>query len=120
MADQMIVSVDLPLAKIYKNAFLFFLLRFGPCLGLIGVLVILMVIFPFALFATTAYFAYAMAIIFYLTVAHALTQYMFAFFTGELISEFIGKAPSAADEEEDEASLEDEIFEEMAEEKDAD
>ena len=120
MADQMIVSVDLPLAKIYKNAFLFFLLRFGPCLGLIGVLVILMVIFPFALFATTAYFAYAMAIIFYLTVAHALTQYMFAFFTGELISEFIGKAPSAAEEEEDEASLEDEIFEEMAEEKDAD
>ncbi|MBQ4271983.1 MAG: DUF624 domain-containing protein [Clostridiales bacterium] len=129
MVDQMIVSVDLPLAKLYKNAFLFFLLRFGPCLGLIGVLILILVVFPFALFSTTTYFAYAIAIIFYLILAHAVTQYMFAFYTGELISEYIGRAPSATDEtaedsdeddedDEEEAGIEDEIFKEMTEEKD--
>ncbi|HAW16211.1 MAG: DUF624 domain-containing protein [Clostridiales bacterium] len=113
MVNQMIVSVDLPLSKMYKNAFLFFLLKFGPCLGLIGIMFLMLVVFPFALFVTTTYFAYAIAIFYYLTLALAVVQYMFAFYTGELINEYIGKAPSASvTTEEEEEEKEEETEEE--------
>lgn len=89
MVYTMIVSRDIPLPKIYKNAFLFFLMKFGPCLGLLAVLIIFLIVVPAMLLVTTTYFAYAIVVFYYLTLIFGVIQYSFSFFTGELINEYI-------------------------------
>lgn len=102
MVYQMIVSVDMPLHKMYRNAFLFFIIKFGPCVGIISMVFIFLMLIPFALIATTTYAAYGVLFFYYTTLIMAFIQYMMAFFTGELITSFIGKAPGAEDDEDDE------------------
>lgn len=89
MVYQMIVSNDLPLRKIYMNAFLFVLLKFGPCLGLVGIMVLLLLVVPFLLLVTTTFFAYAIVVFLYLILVFSFIQYMFAFATGEFIKQYI-------------------------------
>lgn len=108
MVNTMIVSVDMPLHKMYRNAFLFFLIKFGPCVGLLGIIVLMLLVIPFALILTTTYAAYGFLVFYYLTFVFFFIQYMLAFFTGELISTYIGKAPSASDEEFDDLDDDDE------------
>lgn len=100
---QMIVSVDLPLSKIYKNACLFFFLKFGPWIGIWAVAMCLLLLVPFLLLFTTTYFAYAVTVFYYLTVVCSLVQYMFSFYTTELIGIYIGKPKSYDDIGDDEA-----------------
>lgn len=110
MVYQMIVSIDLPLKKIYMNAFLFFLIKFVPCVGLIVVEVLLLIVVPLLLFASTTYFGYALAIILYLTFSFGFCQYMLAFFTGEMIKNYIvtkldnGNTDASEDDETDDES----------------
>lgn len=85
----LIVSVDLPLTKIYRNAFLFFLLKPGPCLGLILAEFVALLAIPYLLLFTTVYFAYAIAVFYYLILIFAVTQYMMAYFAGEMIKTYI-------------------------------
>ena len=89
MVYTMIVSRDISLKNIYKNAILFFLLKFGPCIGIILLLIVTLIIIPAMLMVTTTYFAYAVVVFYYLTFIFGFDQYVIAFFTGELIKEFI-------------------------------
>lgn len=89
MVYQMIVSVDLPLRKIYKNAILFLFMRLGTCVGMLIVNLVLMVVIPYVLFLTTAYISYAVVLVLYLTIMISFVQYMYAFFTGEMIKTYV-------------------------------
>ena len=118
MVYTMIVSRELPLRKMYKNAFLFFLLKFGPCLGLALMLIVTLIIIPSFLLITTTYFAYAVVVFYYLTFIFGFVQYTMAYFTGEVIKEYM--APLDAEEEpgeDEEADAESESSEESTEEE---
>jgi len=97
----MMVSRDIKLSKIYKNAFLFFLLKFGPCLGLIVVMLVLFLLIPALLLLTTTYFAMAVVVFYYLVFVFAFMQYLLSFFTGELIKEYIAPMDPPKSEEDD-------------------
>ena len=99
MVWQMIVSVDLPLKKIYRNAILFVLLKFGPCLGLIGISFLLLVLIPFLLLFAATFVAYAVVIFFYLTFVLSFIQYMNAYATGVFIKQYIGSPNEYADDD---------------------
>ena len=118
MVYTMIVSRELPLRKIYKNAFLFFLLKFGPCLGLALMLIVTLIIIPSFLLITTTYFAYAVVVFYYLTFIFGFVQYTIAYFTGELIKEYMAPMDAEEDpEEDDETDAESESSEESTEEE---
>lgn len=89
MVYQMIVSVDLPLKKIYKNAVIFFFIRPGKSLGLLLVSYTLLLFIPYCLFLTTMYIAYALVFFTVFTIVITFVQFMLAYYTGSLISEFI-------------------------------
>ena len=114
MVYMMIVSRDIPLPKIYKNAFLFFLMKFGPCLGMLLILFVALILIPSLLLLTTTYFAYAVVVFYYLTFIVGIVQYTLAYFTGELIREYI--APLTP---EPESGLDDEVLSEEDEEDEA-
>lgn len=120
MVYTMIVSRDLPLRKIYKNAFLFFLLKFGPCLGLVLMLIVTLIVIPSMLLVTTTYFAYAVVVFYYLTLIFGLVQYTMSYFTGEVIKEYIAPMDAASEPEEDDELDEEPLDESEAEEGDAD
>ena len=101
---QQIVSIDLPLSKVYKNAYLFFMLRFGPFIGITGILVLTLMVIPFALIVTTTIFGYAFAVLLFLFVVIWLCQYMYAFVTGELINQYVANPAPAGEESSDEDS----------------
>ncbi len=98
MVYTMIVSRDISLPKIYKNAVLFVLLKFGPCLGLILMLIVTLIVIPAMLLVTTTYFAYALVVFYYIVLIFGVDQFAIAYFTGELIKEYI--APLVDEEEE--------------------
>ncbi len=98
MVYTMIVSREISLPKIYKNAVLFFLLKFGPCLGLILMLIVTLIVIPAMLLITTTYFAYALVVFYYIVMIFGVDQFAIAYFTGELIKEYI--APQVDEEEE--------------------
>ena len=87
----LIVCVDLPLKKIYKNAILFFFIKLFPCLGLLLMSIVLLLVIPCVLLLTTTYFAYAIAVIYYLTFAFCFCQYAFSFLANEMVDMFIAK-----------------------------
>jgi hypothetical protein len=98
MVYTMIVSREISLPKIYKNAVLFFLLKFGPCLGLILMLIVTLIVIPAMLLITSTYFAYALVVFYYIVLIFGVDQFAIAYFTGELIKEYI--APKVDGEEE--------------------
>ena len=101
MVWQMIVSVDLPLRKIYKNAMLFVLLKPGQTFGLLLVTVIMLLGIPFVLLFAATYVANAIVIFYYLMFALSFVQYMNAYATGEYIKQYIGGVSEPSDEDDD-------------------
>lgn len=113
MVYTMIVSRELSLKNIYKNAFLFVLLKFGPCFMLALVMIVFYVIIPAALMLTTAYFAYAVVVFYYLTFVFAFIQYLMSYFTGEVIKEYIDpKTPQPVYDDDDYSDLNEEDYKE--------
>lgn len=101
IAYQLIVSVDLPLTKIYKNAIFFAILKLGPSLGVIASIVLLLVIIPFAMLFSTNYGLMGFTIFYYATFIFTFVQYMLAYLTGECVDEYIvSKLPPKEDEDE--------------------
>lgn len=86
---QMMVSTDLKLGKIYKNAILFVLIRFGPCLAVALVLILLYFVIPFVLLMSASYLTLGLFLFLYLFVIASWTQYFLAFFTGRLIDKYV-------------------------------
>lgn len=97
---QMMVSRELSLGKLYRNAFLFFLMNFGPCLGMIAVMIIFLIIIPFALILNTSYLTLGLFVFIYGFFMIAFIQYLLAFFTGGLLHKYM-PAPAAEEKEED-------------------
>lgn len=87
--NHMIVSLDLPLGKIYKNSILFMFIKLLSYALLFALVVVLFLILPVALLFTTTYIGYAIAIIYYLLIAFCLPQYAFAFLTNDMINLYI-------------------------------
>ena len=90
----LMVSTDLELGKIYKNAILFILLRFGPCLTLGIVVALFYIVIPFVLLMSSSYTTLGIFVFLYSFVVIAWVQYGMAFYTGQLIDRYV-----AADEE---------------------
>lgn len=106
MVYTMIVSREISLKNIYKNAFLFVLLKFGPCFALVLVMIVFYIVIPAALMMSTTFFAYAVVVIYYLTLVFAFIQYLMAFFTGEVIKEYIEpKSPTPTYDDDDYSDL---------------
>lgn len=89
IVNYLIVSVDLSLSKIYKDAFLFVLIKLITYALLLVLAVGILLIIPVALLLTATWFGYAIAILFYITLAFCFPQYAFAFFTNEMIDLYI-------------------------------
>jgi len=90
----LMVSTDLKLGKIYKNAILFILLRFGPCLTLGIVVALFYIVIPFVLLMSSSYTTLGIFVFLYSFVVIAWAQSGMAFYTGQLIDRYV-----AADEE---------------------
>ena len=88
------VSTDLKLGKIYKNAILFILIRFGHCLALGVVVALFYIVIPFYLLMSASYTTLGIFVFLYSFVVIAWVQYGLAFYTGQLIDRYV-----AADEE---------------------
>ena len=112
MVYTMIVSRELPLRKIYKNAFLFFLLKFGPCLALILMLIVLLLVLPAMLLVTTTYFAYALVVFYYLVFIFGFVQFVLAYFTGEVIKQYIAPLDPVPEQEEEDDDFADDLSDE--------
>lgn len=104
---QMMVSRDLSLVKLYRNAFLFFLMEFGPCLGMIGIMILFFVIIPFVLILNTSYLTLGLFVFLYGFLMISVIQYLLAFFTGGLLHKYM-PAPKSSAEEDDEEEAEEE------------
>lgn len=93
-AYNLMVSTDLKLGKIYKNAILFILIRFGPCLALGIVAALFYIIIPFVLLMSASYTTLGIFVFLYSFVVISWVQYGMAFYTGQLIDRYV-----ASDEE---------------------
>jgi len=118
MVYQIMVTVDLPLRKIYRNALLFFLIKPGPCIVTILASITLLGIIPFAMMFTSNYALMGLTVFYYLVFVIAFNQYMIAFETGEYIDQYVtSKNPVSGDDEETFDTEDDEENEETVEEE---
>lgn len=85
----LIVSTDLKLSKIYKNAILFVLIRFVPCLGISLVVVIFYVIIPFILLMSASYLTLGIFMFLYSFFVIAWVQYFISLYAGRLIEKYV-------------------------------
>ena len=87
----LIVSTDLKLGKIYKNAFLFVLIRFVPCLGISLVVILFYVIIPFILLMSASYLTLGIFMFLYSFFVISWVQYFISFFAGRLIEKYVAR-----------------------------
>ena len=86
---QIMVSTDLKLLKIYKNAILFLFLRFVPCLGLALIVILFYYIIPFILLMSASYMTLGIYLFLYFFILVAWVQYFISFYTGRLIKKYV-------------------------------
>ena len=88
----LIVSTDLKLGKIYKNAIIFMLIRFVPCLGISLVIMLFYVIIPFILLMSASYLTLGIFMFLYSFLVISWVQYFLSFYTGRLIEKYVAVA----------------------------
>ena len=93
-AYNLMVTTDLKLGQIYKNAILFILIRFGHCLALGLVAALFYIVIPFVLIMSASYTTLGLFIFLYSFVVIAWVQYGLSYYTGCLVDRYV-----AADEE---------------------
>ena len=106
---QLIVTVDQPLKMIYKNAVIFFMMRFIQFAVYSLVALLLLFVVPFLFLSSFNYFGYGAAILYYITTAFAFTQFMFAFNAADIINTYIVKPVQAQELPQEETPDEDDI-----------
>ncbi len=87
----LIVSTDLKLTRIYKNALLFLLIRFVPCLGISLIVILFYVIIPFILLMSASYLTLGIFMFLYSFFVISWVQYFISFYTGRLIEKYVAK-----------------------------
>lgn len=85
----MIVSTDLKLSKIYKNAILFVLIRFLPSLGLSLVVIVFNFLIPFVLLMSASYVTLGLFVFLYSFLVISWTQYLLSYYSGVLIDRYV-------------------------------
>ena len=85
----LIVSTDLKLGKIYKNAILFLFIRFVPCLGAASVILLFYFVIPFILLISTSYLTLGIFVFLYSFIVVSWVQYFLSCFSGNLIDRYV-------------------------------
>lgn len=91
----LIVSTDLSLGKIYKNAFLFVLLRFIPNLGLTLVIGVFYIAVPFFLIMSASYITLGIYMFLYSFLVVSWVQYFISYYSGRLIGKYVDSGKDA-------------------------
>lgn len=86
---QLIVSTDLSLFKIYKNAILFLFIRFIPCIGLALITFIFYIAIPFFLLMSASYLTLGIFVFLYSFLCLSWVQYFLNSYTRRLIERFV-------------------------------
>lgn len=108
---QLIVTVDQPLKMIYKNAVIFFLMRFIQFAVYSLIALVLLFVVPFLFLSSFNYYGYGAAILYYITTAFAFTQFMFAYNAADIINTYIVKPVQSQEAPEEETQDEADIDE---------
>lgn len=98
MVNYMIVTVDLPLKKMYKNSLIFFFIRLIPCIGLMILLAFVYFLIPLLLIMFITSLAYPVAVGLYFFLGFIWWQYLISFFTNELINKYMAVEEDENDE----------------------
>lgn len=88
---QLMVSTDLNLFKIYKNALLFLFVRFVPCFTVALVVLIFYIAVPFVLLMSASYLTLGIYLFLYSFLVISWMQYFLAYFTGYLINKYVAE-----------------------------
>ena len=86
---QLIVSTDLSLFKIYKNAFLLLLIRFIPNIGVSLVVFVFYIAVPFYLLMSASYLTLGIFVFLYSFLCISWVQYFLNSYTRRLIERFV-------------------------------
>ena len=86
---QLIVSTDLSLFKIYKNAFLLLLIRFIPNIGVSLVVFVFYIAVPFYLLMSASYLTLGIFVFLYSFLCVSWVQYFLNSYTRRLIERFV-------------------------------
>ena len=100
----LMVMTDLKLGQIYKNAILFLLIRFAPCLALGIVAALFYVIIPFYLLMSASYVTLGVFVFLYSFVIVSWVQYGLSCYTGHLVDKYV--ASEINEEKSDDVELE--------------
>ena len=87
----LMVMTDLKLGQIYKNAMLFILIRFAPCLALGIVAALFYVIIPFYLLMSASYVTLGVFVFLYSFGVVSWVQYGFSCYTGHLVDKYVAE-----------------------------
>ena len=94
---QIMVSRELKLRHIYKNALFFFILSFGPSFAMILLNIVVLVIVPFVLLMYTSYLTVGLYVFLYFFLIIGAMHYLNAYYTGYLLHKFM-PAPKTVEE----------------------
>ena len=100
----LMVTTDLKLGQIYKNALLFLLIRFAHCLALGIVVSLFYIIIPFYLLMSASYVTLGIFVFLYSFVVVSWVQYGLSYYTGCLVDKYV--AEEIKDEKSDDVELE--------------
>lgn len=110
----MIVSLELPLKKIYKNALIFTIIRLVPTVGVILVQLVVLLFIPLLLVSFGSSIGLSIAVAFYLTFAFSFAHFLGNFFAWYQIEKYIvapqqnsGEDEKPVEEEKNNPSAED-------------
>ena len=102
----LIVTMDLPLKGIFKNAAIFLALRLFPNLGVLLLQVLIMFVIPFALIFFGGQIGSTIAVVLYITIVFSLSLFIGSFFVWQLIEMYIIPDEEEGQTEETPASTE--------------
>lgn len=91
-AYELLISTDLKLGQIYKNSFLFLLIRFVPCLGVAAIVIVFYLLIPFFLLMSASFLTLGIFIFLYTFIVISWVQYFMSAFAGKLIDRYVAEA----------------------------
>lgn len=86
---QMIISTDLKLSRIYKNAVLFLFIRFVPCIGASLLVFLFYFMIPFVLLMSSSYVTLGIFVFFYTFIVISWMQFFLSSFASGLIEKYV-------------------------------
>jgi len=96
----MIVSLELPLKKIYKNALIFTIIRLVPTIGVVLIQLVVVLIIPLLLVSFGSSIGLSIAVAFYLTFAFSFAHFLGNFFAWYQIEKYIVAPQQKAEDDE--------------------